>query len=73
LWRHICTVFIEDFLFIRNYVATLKFVSFSPNALYKEHSRLLLFLPVAIPVACTFSSTLPVASKLLNQEMSHAL
>jgi len=33
----------------------------------------LLFLPVTIPVACTFSSTLPVASNLLNQEMSLCL
>ena len=38
-------------------------------------SSKLVFLPVAIPVACTFSSTLPVASKLLNhwQEMSLCL
>ena len=33
----------------------------------------LVFLPVASPVACTFSSTLPVASKLLNREISQCL
>ena len=33
----------------------------------------LVFLPVASPMACAFSSTLPVASKLLNQGMSQCL
>jgi len=33
----------------------------------------LVFLPVASPVACAFSSTLPVASKLLTREMSQCL
>jgi len=33
----------------------------------------LVFLPVSNPVACTFSSTLPVASKLLNRDMSQRL
>jgi len=30
-------------------------------------SSKLVFLPVAIPVACTFSSTVPMAGKLLNR------
>jgi len=33
----------------------------------------LVFLPVASRVARTFSSTLPAASKLLNQEMSQCI
>jgi len=33
----------------------------------------LVVLPVASPVACTFSGTLPVACKLLSREMSQSL
>jgi len=37
-------------------------------SIWSSMSSKLVFLPVAIPVVCTFSSTVPMACKLLNRD-----